>query len=247
MQFLKLAVSLLVSCVLWSGNSSAQPAPLYPYINVESVIKRQYQQKYAYISWLDRARAHTRGQFPFYQLVGAYSRGPDYDPYAQETIKKLIDLAFIVEQAEDVDEKDRSLMEFQVLLESHMGNYDVVNAAISLVRQNEELGDIEFLKWLKQGLGERALRSGKGHDIYSAYTIYTPGEEDLIIMRWQADIIDTETISDGRQFYHIHYYEDRQTGRPGKIYINFAPIMERVILNRQLEDPYYVYEPQPFE
>lgn len=225
----------------------AQSTGLSPQAQPQVIIKNQYQNKYMYKNWVERAKVQRHNNFPFYKLVIPYSNGPDYDPYAKTTTDKLYEYAYTASTSDDPQSRRDAADHFQMLLEDHLGNFDVVSAAVPLVRQNVKLGDLEFLTWLRSGLAKRAIHSGHGLDLYSAKTIYSAGEETMIIRHMKVDIIDTETITDGTSFYHIHHFEDLYTGRPGKLYIDFTPIMRGEIKEKSIENPGFQYEPMPFE
>lgn len=241
---------LAITCALFGGiltKSALAQMPIVPADTVEPqvMIQNQYQSKFMYKRWVMRAQAHKSGEFPFYKLVIPYSKGPDYDPYATETLEKLYAHAFKAQTSKKLEDIDEAMQSFEGLLSDHLGNYNVVNAALLLVRDNKNLGDLEFLSWLRNGLAARALNSGKGLDLYSAYDIYSIGEEDLILSNLNAEVISTETITDGSEFYHIHDYKDRITGLQNKVYIRFSAIMRGVIAQKQIENPFYRYEPRP--
>lgn len=242
----------IVILTLFSGLNISQAKAQMPIVPADIaqpqvIIQNQYQSKFMYKRWAMKAQAHKSGEFPFEKLVIPYSKGPDYDPYATETLKELYNHAFKAQTSKSLEEIDEAMQSFEGLLNDHLGNYNVVNAALILIRDNKNLGNVEFLSWLRNGLAQRALNSGRGIDVYSAYDIYSVGEEDLILSSLNADVINTETITDGSEFYHIHEYKDRVTGSVKKAYIRFSGIMRGVIAKKQIENPFYRFELEPNE
>lgn len=213
--------------------------------NREAIIQNQYQNKFMYERWVARAQNYGIGEFPFYNLLIPYSMGPDYDPFSKDTLDKLYEYAYLAENAETDNEKLQAEDDFKDLLDDHYANLDVLTAGISLVRQNPELGDVKFLSFLRSGIAQRALKSGTGIDAYSAYEIYTSGEEVLILKTKNGRIIDTEEIYTGSTFYRIYTLEDKSTGTPSKVYFNFSPMMRGLITQETLKDPFYKYEAFP--
>lgn len=214
-------------------------------INREAIIQNQYQNKYMYEYWVSRAKTYGEGKFPFYNIVNAYSLGPDYDPFSKETLDKLYEYAYLAQNAETENEQLQAEDDFKDLLDDHYGNLDVLNAGISLVRQNPILGDLKFLIYMKNGITQRALNSGTGIDAYSAYDLFTSGEEVLILKTKNGRIIDVEEINTGSTFYRIYTLEDKDTGVPSRVYFNFSSIMRGLITAEKLKDPFYKYEARP--
>ena len=211
--------------------------------NPERLVKQRYLQKSAYVEWVVRAKAHKKGQFPFAKLALAYAGGPDYDPYGTETIDILSKIAFDAEQTKDSEELKSFYNSFNQVVNNHLGNYAVVSAAIVLVRQNENLGDLEFLQWIKAGLITRLLSSGDGYSIPKSYMIISLAEEGFLLSTKKKKLVQTEFLSTGNQFYHVHLVEDKETQAPQKIYTNMGLVMNKEITDKRIEDPYYRYVP----
>jgi hypothetical protein len=183
-------------------------------------------------------------------LLEAYVGGEYYDPFAQDTIDKLYEYAFIADTSTDTQEAERAARNFQSLIDWHLPNYTILKSAIPLVRANPVLGDVKFLEWIYRQVVERILKSATGHSITSAYPIYSIDEENLIITNANVKIIDTEIINNGNEYYHIHLTEDIQSGRPGKIYTNMTPVMNHIVTVNKIQDPDYTFPlgiPEDFE
>lgn len=209
----------------------------------QQILTNQYIAKFSYETWLVKARAAARKKnvhFRFGMLLDAYSRGQDYDPLATDTINRLYELAYAVQISENPDEV---VQDFKFLLDRHAPNYDVVMAAIVLVRDNPFLGDINFLEWMGSGLERRLLQSGNGAVASSAYNIYTPGEEAFLFRYHGVKPIQTEVLATESAYYHIHLVEDLRTGKPSKIYVRLTDIMKKLETQKRMENPSYRYTP----
>jgi hypothetical protein len=243
-----LGIAICVMAALWSARTYAQTDynPVIENYIRQEIYRNQYISKFAYESRLLQAKEaarHPEREFPFHNLVQSYAGGPDYDPLATQTIQTLYDLTYKLQHSEN---KDDVFYEFKTLLEKHLANYDIVTAAIPLVKDNAYLGDLKFLEWLRAGLQQRLLQSEQnGADLYSAYNIYSAGEETLILRYNNAKLIKTDILDTGNEFYHIHLVEDIRSGRPFKIYARLTEIMRGIEQQQKLADPFYEYTPRP--
>lgn len=194
-------------------------------------IKNELQYEYQYKAWLARARqyaAKSRAKFPFFTLIEAYTRGPHYDPYGQNTIDLLYKYSFEARSAETSEAMMQAVQNFKDTLDRHMANYTIVLAAVPLVEQNPDLGDVKFLKWMRSGLAQRALGSGTGNVMSSAYEVFSIGEEGLIFSSRRVKLMGTEIMEGGNQYYHIHMTEELGSGKPVKIYVRLTTVMRKV-------------------
>lgn len=215
---------------------------------------QQYaQNKFKYQKWLISAKEYYNkrtGQFPIHTLLEAYVGGEYYDPFAQDTIDTLYKYAYLADTEKDPDKADKAAKNFQSLLKWHLPNYTILKSAIPLVYTNPTLGDLGFLKWMFQNITKYILKSGTGQSIYYAYPIHSIDEENLIFNTMKVDVINTEIINNGREYYHIHLTEDRQSGKPGKIYTNMTPIMNHIVTIKKAKNPDYTFPlnvPENFE
>lgn len=241
---------------LWIGAAANLPAayaqtqfnPAREQYLQQEILRSQYIAQYSYENWLVKSfEAAKRNDlnFPFGQLLNSYARGVNYDPMATNTIEQMYNLAYEVQNS-DVNGNDDALQKFKQLLNKHAPNYDVINAAIPLVRDNAYLGDLQYLEWMRSGLQRRLLKSGQdGTVAASAYNIYTPGEERFLLRYHNAKLVNTETLATGSAYYHIHLVEDQQSGAPFRIYMRLTDIMRRMEAQQQLVDPSYQYTVKP--
>ena len=206
---------------------------------------QQYaQNKFMYQKWLIEAKQYynrSADNFPIYKLLKPYAGGEYYDPFAKDTIDTLYKYAYLADTAKDPDEASEAAEKFQALLEWHLPNYTILKSAIPLVRTNPALGDVEFLEWMFRHVTEYIFQSGTGQSIYYAYPIYSIDDENLILNAAGVKVIDTEIINNGREYYHIHLTEDRQSGKPGKIYTNMTPVMNHIINVNKAKNPDYSF------
>lgn len=252
MQTLRLIAAALCLCVgAFSNQTYAQTSYDLPddYIQQE-ILRGQYIARYSYESWLAKARQAAKKNdmyFPFGKLLEMYSLGPDYDPLGTNAVNRLYDLAYVAqnpEAREGSEKPDEAVQKFRLLLDKHAPNYDVVTAAIPLVRDNPLLGDIEFLQWMRAGLQKRLLQSGNGAVASSAYNIYSLGEEALLFRYYNVKPVHTDVLVTQRAYYHIHLVEDVRSGKPSKIYVRLTDIMRKLETQKKLDDPSYRYVPQ---
>lgn len=256
---MRLSRKIILTCTFFSLGLASMPAfaqyerlnrlsqqlmdNSYYRANREMIIDTQYTYKFMYERWVAKAHNYGKGEFPFHKIVEPYAKGPDYDPYSEDTLNVLYEHAYMAENAPSENEKLLAIDKFKDLLDDHYGNLEVVTAGISLVRQNKDLGDLKFLNWLRAGLVERALTAGPGVDLFTAYDLYTSGEELLILRQKNAKVIEFEELSDGEHYYRIYTIEDKDSGSPSKVYFNFTQVMRGLIDMETLKDPYYKYTP----
>lgn len=232
--------------VLFSSGVYAQSSDLsYLQADPNALIQRQYDHRLVYKKLATQARNYDRrNEFPFARMANAYANGPDYDPYGKETIEMLYKLAYDVENIKDPEVLEKKYLQFTNIVNDHLGNLGVINAVISLTRQNAILGDIEFFQWVKNGLIERLLRSGNGYNPATAYRIISLEEESLLLIQRNLELIDREYFSTGNQFFHVYRTRGRRTGDLVKFYTNLGNIMSYETTSRYIEDPYYEFTPQ---
>lgn len=242
----------IYSCAALSASASAQVF-IDERLQTHQRLQQYAQNKFAYQKWLISAKEYYNGRsgnFPFYTLLKAYIGGEHYDPFAQETVDALYEYAFLADTADTPEEAEKAANDFQALLERHLPNYTILNSAIPLVRLNPALGDVTFLEWMHKQAVEYIFRVSSGQSIHDAYMIYSIDEENLILNKKGLKIIDTEIINNGNQYYHIHLTEDRQTGKPEKLYTNMSVIVNRIIAINRVSNPDYTYPlnvPDDFE
>lgn len=243
---MKILLYAFLFCIFYGSGAYAQDSTQsYMAAKPHFLIERQYNNKRVYKKLAIQARNYDkRNEFPFSQLVYAYAAGPDYDPYGKDTIDMLYKLAYEIENQEDPDILEKKFLQFNTIVNNHLGNLGIVNAVISLTRQNKTLCDIKFLEWIKGGLIERLLRSGDGYNIATAYQIVSMEEETLLLLKRNLELIGREYFSTGTQFYHIYRTIGRKTGDPVKLYTNLGLVMSHEIVSRYIENPYYKFTPQ---
>ena len=239
---------LLIILSIYSFAASSSPVRAQSFNSERWTTHQRLQQyaqnKFKYQKWLLTAKGYYNGrpgQFPIFTLLEAYVGSEYYDPFAQETIDKLYEYAFIADTATDTQEAERAARNFQSLMDWHLPNYTILKSAIPLARANPMLGDVKFLEWMYRQVVERILKSGTGLSIQSAYPIYSIDEENFLITNANLKIIDTEIINNGNEYYHIHLTEDVQSGRPGKIYTNMTPIMNYIVTVNKIQNPDYTF------
>jgi len=243
MRFLLYAfiLSLLFSTSVHAQDSTQSLVMVNPHF----LIKRQYNKRLVYKRLAAQARNYDRrNEFPFERMAYAYASGPDYDPYGKDTIDMLYKLAYDVENIKDPEVLEKKYLQFTNIVNDHLGNLGIVNAVISLTRQNAILGDIEFLQWIKNGLIERLLRSGNGYNPATAYRIVSMEEESFLLIHKHLELIDREYFSTGNQFYHVYRTQERKTRNPVKFYTNLGGVMLHEITNKYIENPYYKFTPK---
>jgi len=208
-----------------------QPNP-YP------LIERQFHYKGMYFQYVAKAKIWNYAVgYPVSQLIRAYIETPDYDPFAEKTINSLYECSFKAAHEKSIEEKSKAVEICQNLIDTHLANYDVVTAAIPLVRQNYRLGDEKFLKWMRSLLIKRVLASGDGSSIHKPYVIFSMGEEAMIIKHENLKVHDTEDLFNDTRFVRIYWAEDLRTGREKRVYIDITTPMLKDRAQKKLEDP----------
>lgn len=201
---------------------------------------------YEYKKTLIRAREYEngvrKGVFPIYTLVSAYMGTDNYDPFAQDTIDKLYELAYIADTSkDDAAVRDAAIKDFKALLDLHMANLTVVEKMIPLVQSTPALGDVKFLRWMYQQLTRRLMNSGSGLDMAGAYQIATMGEESYILAQKKVKLLKTEVLNNGTRYYHIHLVENTENGDVERVYMMLTSIMNRYAEIQKTKNPYYTY------
>ncbi|GEM_PF-5802100 len=208
------------------------------------ILKRYIQNKYLYQKRLIEVLEYYNGRpgtYPIYKLIEPYIRGEFYDPFGEKTIDELYELAYIADSADDPDTSARAAEDFKTVLKWHYPNYTILRKAIPLVRENAALGDAKLLQWMQNLLVQRLLKSGNGQVLNTAYQIFSLEEENLILSHHNVKVINTEVINNGREYYHIHLVEDRETGKPFKIYTRLSEVMQRIFDLKKEKNPNYTY------
>lgn len=164
----------------------------------------------------------------FRQMRGMYMRTRQYDPMGEDTLKKLADLSYSVENTKDEKEKERKAGEIKDLVLDHLGNIDVVLQALSLARENPIYGDPAFYEWVVKGTEQEIMSSYTGRTMKRAYVLVTMGDEALVFNRLGAKSIHSELVSDGKKFYTIHLAEDLKTKKQFELYIDSSLPMRRL-------------------
>lgn len=172
----------------------------------------------------------------FRQLRAMYMRTRQYDPLSQDTLKKMADLSFAVENTKDPEEREKKAGEFKDLVLDHLGNIDVVLQALSLSRGSNLYGDTGFYEWVVQGTEQEIMTRRKGRTMKDAYVLITMGDEALIFNRLGAKSVFSELVSNGAKFYYIHLAEDLKTRKQYEVFMDASYPMRRLKMEQNRSD-----------
>lgn len=180
----------------------------------------------------------------FFEFSKAYTAGSRYDPFGQETITALKDLAVAARSSDNSAKAD----EFRSLLQWHLPNYTVLESVMPLVRENPALGDIELLEWMHDQITGRLLRNSSNYMEGTAFGVFSIKEADFLLSSKAKRVIDTKVhIGPGDTCYHMHTVENLLPNGPEKIYIQYSLIARHVVDTYEIPTMRWKLPTDPFK
>ena len=172
-----------------------------------------------------QAQTYMSDQFRFAQLRGYYAQTRQYDPMGDDTVRRLQNYAYRVENGDENEAKE-ALESYNALLEQHLANLQVVVFALTMSREQLKYGNPEFYRWLRDGLIKAVMRTGNGKSLSDAFNIITMAEETVIFNQLGLKHLSTTQGNEGYYDYNMHDVQDLRTGQKWTLFVNTTiPVM----------------------
>ena len=182
--------------------------------------RQTYMAEPRYRAMVNDAHINRPHDFDFMQFRGLYARTRDYDPIGKRTMKRLNALSYAALSAEDANIRDTALMNFQAVVDQHLGNVEVIMLALSLSRRDRRFGNKDFFEWMRDGLIRTIVYSGDGKSLRGAYDVVTAGEEAILFHHLGMKRLKTTSNREHRLYYNMHDAQDLKTGRERTVFVN---------------------------
>lgn len=166
------------------------------------------------------AMSNMSDAFRFNRFRTLYVQTRQYDPVGDDTIAKMQELAFTVQNDKDIKKRSKALEDYRNLVMEHMANLRVVAQALSFAKLDSTFGSPRFFSWIRKGLIRTVLTSGDGKTLQSGYNIITMTEETVLIGQLGLRVLDTQVANEGSIYYNMHEVEDIRTGQVSSLFIN---------------------------
>lgn len=160
--------------------------------------------------------------FAFGNLRMYYAGTPQYDPMGDMTRRRMISLAYTVDNDPDPAKRREAFDEYGRLIAEHLANIDVVAQALVLSRQDKIYGDPKFFEWVRNGLLRDIVQNGTGADLGNAYDVVTLGEEAMLMNVLRLKVLRTESAEEGGIYYNMHYVEDPKQAQPYWMFVDVS-------------------------
>lgn len=170
-----------------------------------------------------------------HKYVHLYAQTSQYDPFGEETKDTLYRHAFNHLNAKDEADKAEAALDFRTKLEKHIGNFDVVTAAISILREQPSLYDMKTLQMIRGLMIERLMESGTGNGVRSAYRIYSASEEVFLLMMRGVERVHTQEITTEAMSYNIHMVRNVKTDHEEIIYTDITAMLQKAVREQALQ------------
>lgn len=223
----RLAVFLWIVCMaaVFPAQGYAQQESTYGErlaARVEEKMTREYYKLVDSIARRDDDAEKYLGAIRSY-----YPYTPQYDPFPDRLEDRLMALAFEAQKEGDVEEMREALKEYNGFVQDHLANVDVVFWATSLSEQDARFGNSQFYKWVRKGLVKSMTEGRDGRTPDKAFHIVTFGEEAVILGRIRGKHLGTDLRMAGERHINIHDFEDPETGKIFKIYVDVTIPLEQ--------------------
>ncbi len=151
----------------------------------------------------------------FAALRLAYTRTPEYDPYAA-------DEAALEAAGKALQDKDYALVRQQA--ESILArNYVDLDGHILAFEAATALGDEGAKKqhgYMLDGLFGAIVKHGDGRSQASAWVVISPREEFIVARLMEAEVLEQELVNEGGHHYHILTVKKRGGTQTARLYFN---------------------------
>ncbi len=164
--------------------------------------------------------------FDFSELRLLYTMTPQYDPAADKTQRRLLQLSAQIKNTKDQKILDRTLSAYSNLVFAHLANIDVVAMAEALAEEDKSLGDPEFFKWVYNGLLQSVSVSADGSSVQRAYDVLALGEENALFRSLGLRVLASRGAHEGAIYYNMHETENIKTGERREIFTDVTKPMK---------------------
>jgi len=161
-------------------------------------------------------------RFEFSNLRMYYPGTPQYDPVGEKTRKKVVALAYTIDNDPDPVKRKKAFDEYGELIAAHLANIDVISQALVLSRQDKLYGDPKFFEWVRNGLLRAMVNTGTGADLTLAYNVITLGEEPFLMNVLRLQVLKTETAEEGGIYYNMHQVKDPKYPEPYWMFVDVS-------------------------
>jgi hypothetical protein len=156
-----------------------------------------------------------------------------YDPVADDTRRKMLNLAYKIENEKDEAKIKEALDSYTQLVIAHLGNMKIVLQAQALARQDKRFGDPAFFQQVHAGLLRNVMLSGDGSTLLEAYHVITPEEEVALLAALRIKVLQTHYAHSGIVYYNMHDYIDEKKNTSRSIFVNVTRPMKHLDLQRR--------------
>lgn len=160
----------------------------------------------------------------FMALRRQYVTTPYYDPFSEDLLKLIDDIAAEMLEAFESgeDEKVKRLHKFyKDIMTYQIANFTIVSRAWQLAREHPIYGNYKFWNTVRSELFQTILESGDGFTFETAYDVITLDEETYLLQYLGYDVKSTlPSYERGQYRYNIHAVVEESTGLDYEIYIN---------------------------
>ncbi len=214
-----LAVATAAPALAGVDSSSGQGLPLPPIVmprGSDFTIGPYYNQM------VRQAIDKRPKDFDFGLLRSYYPQTEQYDPLGTATRRKMIDIAYTIDNSSSSEARDKAFDEYGAMISAHLANLDVVNQALVLSREDKIYGDPAFFEWMRRGLLRNVMGSGDGRNLFGAYNVITLGEETILLNALQLKVLKTDSAESGSVYYNMHEVQSKKSPAPYWIFVDVS-------------------------
>jgi hypothetical protein len=179
-----------------------------------------------YMTLVHLAISKRPKNFEFGTLRALYPLTPQYDPIGEATRKKIVNLAFTIENDPDTEKRKKAFEEYGETVSQHLANIDVVSQALILSQQDKIYGDPKFFEWVRTGLLRSIMNSGDGRSLHGAYDAMTLGEEAFLMNILGLTVLKSESEHSGVIYYNMHQVRDKKVRMPYWMFVDVTYPLE---------------------
>ncbi|MCB1563991.1 MAG: hypothetical protein KDJ75_10495 [Alphaproteobacteria bacterium] len=167
--------------------------------------------------------------FDFTTFRSRYTQTSQYDPIGDKVVDKMLELAYIVQnEREDQEKVVKAIEDYRNLVIDHMANLRVVLQALSLSKLDRRFGNPDFFKWMKEGLARSVIYSGDGKSRDGAYDAITLSEETVLFTHLGLKRLSTKSVEEDVRSFNIHEVQDLRTGQKWEMFVDITYPMSRM-------------------
>lgn len=190
--------------------------------NVPTAGAQEYAfEQHANYSRLSRQALKMPQNFNFNVFRAHYTQTEQFAPIADKIKDKLMNDAYVAGNADTKAKRETALRSYQALVTKHLANIDVVMLALTLSRENPQLGSPRVFEWLRDGILDTVKYSGDGTNLHYAYNVVTMGEEPALMRELKVNVLKTDFHHEAFEYYNVHLVKDAK-GKTREIYVDVS-------------------------